>query len=253
MIVEQLSDANGADPSIQERPDYGRRDPRQIAIYLRNLAARGDFVTIEFGGKQMASQLLDVDAAGATFIFDRGSNEEQNQALLGAAKLVFRGSPEGVRIEFDSGAPSETVFEGRPAFRLPFPEVVFCVQRREYFRVETPIVEPYVASGKLPDGETFRCEVHDLSLGGVALKTHKPRISELEIGCTLEDVKLNFGVFGQLSIDLQLVSPRFIVTAKGDRLYIVGFKFPDLPGNAERTLQRLITHLEGKRRALASR
>jgi c-di-GMP-binding flagellar brake protein YcgR len=36
-------------------------------------------------------------------------------------------------------------------------------------------------------------------------------------------------------------------------LYIVGFKFPDLPGNAERTLQRLITHLEGKRRALASR
>jgi len=253
MIVEKSPDAEGADSSIQDRPDFGRRDARQIAVYLRNLATRGDFVTIEFGGKQMANQLLHVDAPGLTFIFDRGSNEQENQAILNAGKLTFRGAPDGVRIEFSTGAPTQTTFEGRPAFKLPFPEILYCVQRREYFRVETPILDPYVATGKLPDGSPLRCEIHDLSLGGISLKTLDSRISELEIGTVLEDVRLNFGAFGLFSIDLRLVSPRYVVTAKGDRLYIVGFQFPDLPGGAERTLQKLITHLDNKRRSLVSR
>jgi flagellar brake protein len=253
MIVEQLPDANGIDPSAPERPEYGRRDPRQIALYLRNLADRGDFVTIEYGGKQLATQLLDVDLPGATFVFDRSSNEAENQALLNAGKLVFRGAPDGVRIEFKTGAPVETSFEGRPAFKLGFPEILYCVQRREYFRVETPILEPYFASGKYPGGNSFRYEIHDLSLGGLALRTLDQRIAETEIGCVLEDVKLNFGKFGLFSIDLQLVSPRSTITTKGDRRYIVGFKFVDLPGSGERTLQRLITHLDVKRRSLVSR
>ena len=201
----------------------------------------------------MASQLLDVDAAASRFIFDRFSNEVENRALLTAEKLIFRGSPDGVRIEFTTGAPAETSFEGRPAFTLPFPEIVYCVQRREYFRVETPVLEPYIATGKLPDRSAFKCEVHDLSLGGIALKTFDPRIAELDIGCMLEEVKLDFGRFGVFAIDLELVSPRFTVTAKGDRLHIVGFKFPELPGVAERTLQKLITHLDNKRRSLVSR
>jgi c-di-GMP-binding flagellar brake protein YcgR len=158
-----------------------------------------------------------------------------------------------VRIEFATGAPASTTFEGRPTFELPFPDILYCVQRREYFRVETPVLDPYVATAKLPDDSVLRCEVHDLSLGGISLKTLDGRIAALEHGTVLQDVRLNFGPFGLFSIDLTLVSPRFVVTAKGDRMHIVGFRFPDLPGGAERTLQKLITHLDNKRRSLVSR
>lgn len=253
MIVEKSPDAVSAESFIQDRPDFGRRDARQIAVYLRNLATRGDFVTIEFGGKQIASQVLHVDTPGLTFVFDRVSNEQENQAMLRAGNLIFRGSPDGVRIEFSTGTPQPTVFEGRPALQLPFPDILYCVQRREYFRVETPILDPYVATGRYSDDSILRCEIHDLSLGGISFQTMDPRIAELEPGTVLEDVRLNFGQFGLFAIDLTLVSPRFIVTAKGDRLHIVGFKFPDLPGAAERTLQKLITHLDNKRRSLVSR
>ena len=37
----------------------------------------------------------------------------------------------------------------------------------------------------------------------------------------------------------------------GDRRYHLGFRFEALPGSAENTLQRYITQLEMKRRALA--
>jgi flagellar brake protein len=55
-----------------------------------------------------------------------------------------------------------------------------------------------------------------------------------------------------LRLDLELRSPRQSTTAKGAHLFIAGFRFVELSGAAERTLQRLITQLEAKRRALTA-
>jgi flagellar brake protein len=52
-------------------------------------------------------------------------------------------------------------------------------------------------------------------------------------------------------VDLALVVLRFIDLPNGDRRYHLGFRFETLPGAAENTLQRYITQLEMKRRALA--
>jgi c-di-GMP-binding flagellar brake protein YcgR len=248
-----MNESNGSDIADDEsdHPDFGRRNPLEIGVSLRNLVNRGDFLTVDHGKGQIVTRLLDVNPLVRTFVFDWGAMADENVAVLATENLMFNASPDGVRVEFATGTPREIVFEGRPAFEADFPPVLFYMQRREYFRVEAPVLDPYICSGVLPSGERFRFEVNDLSLGGVALRTMDERVAALEVGVILEDVELHFSNPGKIVLDVQLMSNRQIVNAKGDRGYTLGFKFMSLPGSAENTLQRLITQLEMKRRALA--
>jgi flagellar brake protein len=230
--------------------DFGRRNPLEIGVQLRNLVNRGDFLTIEYAGGQLVTRLLEVDVRGRTFTFDWGGVSNQNSGLLAASHCRFHAAPEGVRVEFAVDTPRETKFEGMPAFEADFPDVLFYVQRREYFRVDAPILDPYVCSGRLPDGESFRFEVHDLSLGGVGMRTADGRVADLPMGMRFEDCELALGALGRLSLDLQLVSHRSTALPNGNQRYQLGFRFLTLPGSAENTLQRLITQLEMKRRSL---
>lgn len=120
---------------------------------------------------------------------------------------MFRSLPGGIRVEFTAHAAEAVVFEGRLAFEAPLPAVLYYVQRREYFRVQTPALDPYVVSGRYVGGDPFKVEMQDLSLGGVALRTANVRFGSLEAGCVLQDVILQLGDFGTLRLDLKVVAP----------------------------------------------
>ena len=245
------TETNGqTDGSSETGNDFGRRNPLEIGVQLRNLVNRGDFLTAQYKGGQLVTRILDVDVRARTFTFDWGALAEQNRGLIAAPRCVFHAQPEGVRVEFVTGAPRETRFEGRPAFEADFPDVLFYVQRREYFRVDAPVLDPYTCTGLLPDGGRFHFEVHDLSLGGVGMRTTDERVAELPMGTRLQDCELSLGALGRLSLDLQLVSHRSTALPNGTQRYQLGFRFLTLPGSAENTLQRLITQLEMKRRSL---
>lgn len=249
MNAELLVDA---EPATLEKENpalaaFAQHHPLQIAVCLRKLMTGRDFITVEFDGRQIVTQILDVDSRHGRFVFDAGSGDADNRLLARAQQLVFRSVPGGVRTEFDTQAPTQIVFEGRPAFDAPFPARLFYVQRREYFRVQTPLVDPYVASGPYDDGGTFRVELQDISLGGVALRSSDARFGSLAAGCVLRQVALQLGDAGTLRLDLEIVSPRKTINARGDVQFVAGCKFAGLPGLAERTLQRVVTHLEMRR------
>jgi c-di-GMP-binding flagellar brake protein YcgR len=253
MTAALLLDADVADTSHDADSNFAQRHPLQIAMCLRNLVSGQDFVTVEFGGQQIVTQVLDVDSRNARFVFDAGSVAEDNAALLAARELTFRGLPGGIRTEFTTLDATPVVFEGLPAFEAPFPTLLYYVQRREFFRVQTPLLDPYLASGPYPDGGSFRLELQDLSLGGVALKTADARFGSLETGTLLRDVSLQLGSFGTLLVDLEIVAPRLVTTPKGDRRFVIGCKFAGALGPSERTLQRVVTQLETKRQRLSPR
>jgi c-di-GMP-binding flagellar brake protein YcgR len=245
-------ESNHTESGEDEGHDYGRRNPLEVGVQLRNLLNRGDFLTLHYRGGQLVTRILDVDVRGRRFVFDWGALPEQNRDLLAAPDCQFRASPEGVRVEFRTATPLRTEFEGRPAFESTFPDVLFYMQRREYFRVDTPIYEPCVCSGDLPgDAGPFAYEVRDLSLGGVGLRTTDERAAAIEVGAQISRATLDLRAQGKLVVDLGLVALREIDLPDGVRRYHLGFRFDSLPGTAENTLQRYITQLEMKRRALS--
>jgi c-di-GMP-binding flagellar brake protein YcgR len=249
--------AEPINPTSDIHPSFAQHHPLQIAVCLRKLVCGQDFVTVESGGRQIVTQILDVDSRNARFIFDAGSveanNQAVNQAVPRAQQLVFRSLPGGIRTEFTTQPARQIVFEGRPASEAPFPPVLYSVQRREYFRVQTPVLAPYIASGPYTDGGSFRVELQDLSLGGVALRTADARFGSLDTGCVLRDVTLQLGAFGTLRLDLEIVSPRQSATPKGDRRFVMGGRFVTVPGPAERMLQRAVAQLETRRQTLLPR
>ena len=241
-----------ADEGADGSHDFGRRNPLEIGVQLRNLLNRADFLTLQYRGGQLVTRLLAVNGREQTFVFDWGAMPEQNTGVLASPDCLFHASPDGVRVEFKTAAPRRTEFEGRPAFEADFPEVLFYVQRREYFRVDTPVLEPCFCRGDLPEGgPRFAYEVHDLSLGGLGLRTTDERVADLPTGLQLPGVEHDLRAHGKLRVDLALVALRFIDLPNGVRRYHLGFRFEVLPGSAENTLQRYITQLEMKRRALA--
>lgn len=238
------------DPSDESTSEFGRRNPLEIGARLRNLANGSDFLTVQYAGGQLVTQLLDVDVHARTFIFDWGASAEQNQGLLAAPRCHFSAQPDGVRVEFATATPRETRYEGLPAFEVDFPELLFYLQRREYFRVDTPVLDAYTCTGRWPKGDAFRFDVHDLSLGGVGMRTSDARVADLPMGTLLKNCELSLGALGRFSLDLELMSCRPTALPNGTRRHQLGFRFLALPGNVEGRLQRLITQLEMKRNAL---
>jgi len=51
---------------------------------------------------------------------------------------------------------------------------------------------------------------------------------------------------GTLHVDLEVMSPRQSANARGNALYIIGCRFVERSGIAERLLQRVIVQLECK-------
>ena len=252
MLAEPLPHTSDIEKFAEDHERYARHTPSEIALCLRNLAQRRDMLTVTSAQGQIVTQLLEVDAREKRIVFDWGGVESDNRALLAARQLYFKGAPEGVRVEFTTDAAQAVTHEGRQAFEVAFPEKLYHFQRREYFRVPTPILDPYHAKGEFADGETFSYEVHDLSLGGIALRMDTPRLAETEIGTVFNDVALHLGAGAILHVDIELVSPRSVTTPRGDVRFIVGFRFVQLSGAAENVLQRLITRMEAKRRSLSA-
>jgi c-di-GMP-binding flagellar brake protein YcgR len=252
MLAEPLPHTSDIEQFAEDHERFARHTPPEISVCLRSLALRRDMLTVTCSHGQIVTQLLEVNAREARIVFDWGGVEADNRALLEAKQLYFKAAPEGVRVEFTTQAARAVTFEGRQAFQVPFPEKLYQFQRREYFRVPTPILDPYYATGAYADGAAFRYEVHDLSLGGISMRMDAPRLAETGIGTVFHDVVLHLGPGAVLSVDLELVSPRSVTTPRGDVRYVVGFRFTRLSGAAESVLQRLITRMEARRRSLSA-
>jgi flagellar brake protein len=252
MLAEIQSPTSDFERIAEEYERFARVTRSEISVVLRTIAQRRDMLTAASTHGQIVTQLMEVDPREGRIVFDWGGVEDDNRRLLQASQLAFKGSPDGVRVEFTTSAAREVMVDGRAAFEVAFPDKLYHFQRREYFRVPTPILDPFIAQGAFADGSTFHCELHDMSMGGIALRTDSACLGETPIGAAFRNVRLTLGAAGAYSVDLELVSPRMTTNANGTVRYVIGFRFTRLPGAAESMLQKLITKIEAKRRSLSA-
>ena len=158
---------------ISDKEDIAQfllRTPLEIAHVFRALIQAKTNVGLYFnaGRDMMISRVLQVDVKEKVFIIDIGSHEPTNQALLGTTKVLFVTDLDGVKIQFSTDTPRRVNFEGKPALQLHFPADMIKLQRREYFRLTTPITSPYTVSLNRA-GNALTLELHDISLGGMGI------------------------------------------------------------------------------------
>lgn len=230
--------------------DYRISHPKAIGNVLQQLMRRKEFLTVACSHRphRIVTRILDVDQDAGVFIYDGSSEPIYNRSLLESSANYFSTTQDGVRVQFVGGQPEPHTFEGCFAFRSRLPESLYRMQRRDFFRGEIPLKDPYRCIARLPDQRQVTFEIFDVSLGGVGLRSKDAALEELPIGTVLSQAVLDSRKIGMIQTDLKITYLQNI-RSPGNPLYHVGCRFENFPKSRTTELQRMITSLEMARKA----
>ncbi|RLM20009.1 flagellar brake protein [Brenneria alni] len=234
------------DENLKEQ--FVKRNKLAICATLRELKKNDTTVMVYHSRGQFISKILDVIPNDNIFIFDLGGGDHESSRVLYAGTLAFVAEPAGAKVEFSAEIARTIDFQGLPAFTAQLPELLYLIQRRSYFRINTPLWPPLLCRGELPDESNFQFTIRDLSLGGLSLYTDRDTTGLLTKGDTICGVEMDLNEYGLFSLDLQFVGQSTMkdVDNKGEVkiTHRLSFKFPTLSAAQERDLQQVIFDLE---------
>lgn len=262
--------------SITERPDSSERPPlrfeleqvdaysqyllhsrMEILAVLRTLTQKNALVTVHFdhGNAFFLTSILAVIPETNSFVVDVGSDEETNAQALHADKLFFTAVVDKIKVQFCISTLVRTEHEGRPAFSGSIPDTLLRLQRREFFRLATPIANPIRLYSSIPRPEgplQLDVPLLDISGGGVGLMLTPDQAALLRNGDVLENCRITLPGEGLVATTLGVRNLFDVTTRSGARYVRVGCQYIDLPSARLTAIQRYITHVERERKARLS-
>ncbi|WCE03697.1 flagellar brake protein [Pseudoxanthomonas sp. JBR18] len=255
-MSEGLATDSHPDASTEEVDDkYLLRNPRQIRRLLRALIDQRATLTVHLMGRDQsfASAILEVDEDEDQVLLDGSVNEASNQAAERAGTLLCFAQLDRVRVRFRIEALDRIEQNGRTAFRFPLPDSLYYLQRREFYRLETPITESPTCILRIPDSSAadpieLEARVVDISGGGlaVALPVDVPRLTT---HVTYPECQLALPDHQPFSVPLMVCSQQRQVLPSGVEFLRIGLQFGQLPRGADELIQRYIFRVDRERTA----
>lgn len=225
----------------------------EIAFILRSIMKSSALVTAYFGHSKdfVVTAILEVDADAGSIIIDSGSNPVLNERVLRGQQLSVVSSQDGVKVEFEVQQVEAASFEGRLAFRIPFPGSLIKLQRREFYRLMAPLLNPLKCQIPVPGGPVIETVVGDISLGGVSLMGEHQGL-DLQLGTIYENCRILLPELGVIQTKLMVRNSFPMTLRSGAVIKRTGCAFLDLPSSQQAMIQRYIIRLERDRRAKLS-
>ncbi|MCL2076296.1 MAG: flagellar brake protein [Betaproteobacteria bacterium] len=224
----------------------------EIVFVLRDAMKRGCMLTAYFdeGESFVLTSILAASPEGV--ILDYGGDAEVNQRVLQAPRLLCLTSVERVKVQFALNGLTAVRHENRPAFFSVLPDTLLRLQRREYFRIGTPIANP--AKCNIPihnadgSGATLQIPLIDISAGGVGLSVTTEQVMFFEPNQVMEDCMLSLHDGTKIPASLIVRNAFEVTTRSGLRYTRVGCEYQDLHISSLNIIQRYITRLEQDRK-----
>lgn len=234
-----------SDPSTYEGDTYGKfviSSPTEILFTLRSLMQHKEMVTASFGGGTQTLLTTLIDVRREEVILDYGAVESINRQILAAEKIIFISSLQKVRVQFTNRGLRKIEFAGRPAFSMPLPGELLKLQRRDAYRIATPVGKPLVAIIHEPGGKCTEARLTDLSVGGFGAEFSTTG-SVLEAGMRYPRCDLTLPEVGIVACPVEIRHVEDQSKGALSRCHF-GAQFLELPNASQVTLQRYITRLE---------
>lgn len=198
--------------------------PLEIRGLLRSIQQNKALLRmhVKDGIASAVTTILEVNPREQTLIVDTAPDEVVNKRLLSADQVEFETSLDKVQVQFSSVQLQPCEQAGQPALRMQIPDSMRRIQRREYYRVETPVTEPPRCTftvDHLGQPATVCLSVKDMSAGGLAVVDNDHEL-DTEWGTVYQDCLLELPQIGQVQTTLKVVQ----------------YKDESLPGDKERRL-----------------
>lgn len=236
---------------------YLIQNPLEIAFHLRSLHRQGTVISlyIDDGQQFFLTRLLAIDEQGGQIILDVSQNAALNTQACHSDRVTLSAVVHRVKVQIRLAALLATTYQDRPALVAPTPKQILRLQRREFFRVETPRISPLRCQIALrrPTG----VQVHDLPLfdisgGGLALIGDIELADQFSLGEMFTECRLEIPGESVLTVNLRVGEVRKLETINGDHQLRLGCEFVGLPGTRLALIERYITKLERERKAKES-
>lgn len=244
---ENLEVYHPADEADQAR--YLVSGRLEIVGVLRDLIRQRNLVAAYFNGdnEMLLTALLDMDVDNNQVILDYGRNTEVNLKILRAEEITFVTAVNLVKIQFSSPSISLCRFEGTNAFAVSLPQELLRFQRRDYFRLATPVANPIKCNIPLPNGTVKEITLADISAGGIGLTLPLADISVLEQGAIYQGCTIKLPEIGPINVTLSVQNTYEITLRNGSKCLHVGCEFKNVRPNIQSMIQRYINKLERQR------
>lgn len=234
----------------------------EIKFLFKNLMKRAEKVTLWLSESEfIVSIILDVLESGE-IIFDLGGDRKVNAKMQNSSFIVFTASIDKVDIKCVIEGVREGKFQGGMAFFAKFPKRVHKLQRREFYRVATPVAKPIfcqlnieIKSEKEPNVKMVKqipAQVIDISLGGVCIIEPSVAGVGFKSGEIIDNCSILLPEFGQIQFNLMFCHIFETESRTGVVKRRVGCKFLNISQQDQMTVQKYMTKLERDRKAVAA-
>ena len=251
-VLEMTQQSPGTSAPLLD--EFRITDAKAIGSVLRELMNRKEFLTVQCRNRshRIVSCILEVNQADGYFVFDGSPEPGYNQTLMDSEENYFSATEEGIRIHFIDGRPQKYEFDGKFALRSRFPEALYRMQQREFFRIKAPLTAGYHCTAIMDENQPVTFDVIDLSVNGVRLRSSDKAMAKLSIGTVLVRAVLRLGKQSPIETDIKIMNSR-IDGSHFNPVYNFGCRFENLPRAREMELQRFINKLALTRRNLETK
>ena len=242
---------------IKDDSPYRVHSRREIVSLLNSMMERNQLLSllIKGGSESIITSILDIDEDENSVVIDAAPSASLNLSILQSTRIGFEALYNNIRITFNVDRAKHCEYQSRPALKIDIPESLVRLQRREYFRIATPIAKPLRCTFRVTqdDGSfiTIVTMLNNISAGGVGL-TDEKKILDNTIGRIYEDVSLEMTDNTIVTVKLVVRDCKEAKLTSGKTVNRFGCEFVDLPRAVLAAVQRFITKLEREQNAKAS-
>jgi len=227
---------------------YLVRHSGEIERVLRDVMQDKSIVAAyaENGKDFLLTSIIAVEPGQNAVFLGYGPDEKQNTQLLDSRNATFATTHDQVRVQFSCNRVERVDYDHEPAFRVAMPRELLRLQRRDYYRLVTSVVNPVKCMINTEKG-MLEALVVDISIGGVSILAYQ-EYGELSAGETYHGCRISLPGSGEFALSLAVRTTFEITLKNGRHTHRAGCEFIDLPPSVETEIQRYIIRVDRERR-----
>jgi len=240
--------AGSATEDLAEHHRYLTKSRLEIRRILNSIMEQGATLSTPVGGDDMLMSIVAVDEDEDYLLFDASQHHQYKEKALEQEQLFWSTSLEKIKIQFGCQPIEFTQHERQRVLKTEIPRELMRLQRREYYRMATPVSPPVKCTLNTRKGSTpvtLEFNLLDISCGGVSVVT-PPEVFAPELGAVYSCVVDLPGK--QLRAHVQARNAFMTTLDNGKVTERSGFAFVNLTENQLSTIQRYIMELERQRK-----
>lgn len=220
--------------------------PKEIGFVLRHLADKRSRIALYYDADSdfILTTLLGADSSGLWL--EPSPSSTDNKRITESHQLTLVSSHLQAKVQFNAQQARKVEYQGQAAIYLPIPNHIYRLQRREYFRLMTPIAKPLrcvITSGKPPTRRLHEIVIMDISGGGIGLTCNNADI-ELIPGQTYDDCRIALPELGTITGTIEVKNMATLTSPTGRTIKRAGCEFKKLDGPSAILLQRYVTSMQ---------